>query len=78
MEKILLDYGQTQVEAVFDGAKSVTYLEPADQPAIADIKAAFYQEAVVRPVGSGRKVLRDGDTIITAATGLQDGLLLEG
>ena len=52
MEKILLDYGQTQVEAVFDGAKSVTYLEPADQPAIADIKAAFYQEAVVRPVGS--------------------------
>ena len=33
---------------------------------------------VVRPVGSGRKVLRDGDTIITAATGLQDGLLLEG
>lgn len=33
---------------------------------------------VVRPVGSGRKLLRDGDTIITAATGLQDGLLLEG
>lgn len=36
------------------------------------------QYYVVRPVGSGRKVLRDGDTIITAATGLQDGLLLEG
>ena len=33
---------------------------------------------VVRPVGSGRKLLRDGDTIITAAIGLQDGLLLEG
>lgn len=33
---------------------------------------------VVRPVGSGRKVLRDGDSVITAATGLQDGLLLEG
>ena len=33
---------------------------------------------VVRPLGSGRKLLRDGDTIITAATGLQDGLLLEG
>ena len=35
------------------------------------------QYYVVRPVGSGRKVLRDGDTVITAATGLQDGLLLE-
>ena len=33
---------------------------------------------VVRPVGSGRKVLRAGDTIITRATGLQDGLRLEG
>ena len=32
---------------------------------------------VVHPVGTGRKVLRDGDTIITQATGLQDGLLLE-
>lgn len=32
---------------------------------------------VVRPVGAGRKVLRDGDTIITEGTGLQDGLLLE-
>lgn len=35
------------------------------------------QYYVVRPVGSGRKVLRDGDSVITAATGLQDGLLLE-
>ena len=33
---------------------------------------------VVRPLGSGRKVLRDGDTIITQGTGLQDGLRLEG
>lgn len=33
---------------------------------------------VVRPVGAGRKVLRDGDTVITEATGLLDGLLLEG
>lgn len=33
---------------------------------------------VVRPIGSGRKVLRDGDTIITQGTGLQDGLRLEG
>ena len=33
---------------------------------------------VVRPVGTGRKVLRAGDRIITAATGLQDGMLLEG
>lgn len=32
---------------------------------------------VVRPVGTGRKVLRDGDTIIVEGTGLQDGLLLE-
>lgn len=35
------------------------------------------QYYVVRPVGSGRKVLRDGDSVITAAIGLQDGLLLE-
>ncbi len=33
---------------------------------------------VVRPVGAGRKVLRDGDTIIIEGTGLQDGLRLEG
>ncbi len=33
---------------------------------------------VVRPVGSGRKVLRAGDTVITHGTGLQDGLLIEG
>lgn len=32
---------------------------------------------VVRPVGTGRKVLRAGDEIITRAVGLQDGLLLE-
>lgn len=31
---------------------------------------------VVRPVGSGRKVLRAGDTVIVEGTGLQDGLLL--
>lgn len=28
MEKILLGYGPLQVEAAFDGAKSVTCLEP--------------------------------------------------
>ena len=33
---------------------------------------------VVRPVGSSRKLLRAGDTVITYGTGLQDGLLLEG
>ena len=33
---------------------------------------------VIRPVGSGRKVLRDGDAIIIHGTGLQDGLRLEG
>ena len=33
---------------------------------------------VVRPVGSGYKALRDGDTIITHGTGLQNGLRLEG
>jgi len=33
---------------------------------------------VVRAVGSGRKLLRDGDTIVTHGTGLQDGLRLEG
>lgn len=32
---------------------------------------------VVHPVGTGRKILRAGDKIITQATGLQDGLLLE-
>ena len=32
---------------------------------------------VVRPVGAGRKVLRDGDTILIGGTGLQDGLRLE-
>ena len=32
---------------------------------------------VVRPVGTGRKILRAGDKIVTQATGLQDGLLLE-
>ena len=32
---------------------------------------------VVRPVGTGKKVLRDGDIIITQATGLTDGLPLE-
>lgn len=33
---------------------------------------------VVEPVGSGRKILRAGDTVITHGTGLQDGMLLEG
>ena len=33
---------------------------------------------VVRPLGSGRKILRAGDSVITQGTGLQDGLLLEG
>lgn len=33
---------------------------------------------VTRPVGTGRKVLRAGDAVITHGTGLQDGLLLEG
>lgn len=33
---------------------------------------------VVRPVGTGYKVLRDGDAIVTHGTGLQDGLRLEG
>lgn len=33
---------------------------------------------VVRPMGTGRKVLRAGDAVITQGTGLQDGLLLEG
>ena len=33
---------------------------------------------VVHPVGTGRKVLRSGDTIIVEGTGLQDGLLIEG
>ncbi len=33
---------------------------------------------VVRPVGSGPKILRAGDSIIIHATGLQEGLLLEG
>ena len=32
---------------------------------------------VVRPVSSGSKFLRPGDTIITQATGLQDGLQME-
>lgn len=51
MEKILLGYGQSQVEAVIDGAKSVTYLEPIEAPAIADVKEAFYEAAVRHPVG---------------------------
>lgn len=33
---------------------------------------------VVRPIGTGYKVLRDGDTVITQGTGLQNGLRLEG
>lgn len=33
---------------------------------------------VVRPIGTGHKVLRDGDTVITHGTGLQNGLRLEG
>lgn len=33
---------------------------------------------VTRPVGTGRKVLRAGDAVITHGTGLTDGLLLEG
>ena len=33
---------------------------------------------VVRPIGTGYKVLRDGDTVITHGTGLQNGLRLEG
>ena len=33
---------------------------------------------VVRPMGTGRKILRGGDVVITEGTGLQDGLLIEG
>lgn len=33
---------------------------------------------VTRPLGSGRKILRAGDAVITQGTGLTDGLLLEG
>ncbi len=51
LEKILLGYGPLQVEAAFDGAKSVTCLEPAAEPAIENGKAAFY-EAVRHPVDS--------------------------
>ena len=32
---------------------------------------------VVEPVGSGRKILRAGDTVIIHGTGLRDGMLLE-
>ena len=32
---------------------------------------------VVRSLGTGQHMLRAGDTIITEATGLQDGLLLK-
>ena len=51
MEKILLGYGPTQVKVAFDGAKSVTYLEPAAEPAIEDVKTAFYDAAVLHPTG---------------------------
>lgn len=33
---------------------------------------------VTRPLGSGRKILRAGDAVITQGTGLTDGLLIEG
>lgn len=33
---------------------------------------------VIRPLGTGRKILRAGDAVITRGTGLQDGLLIEG
>lgn len=51
MEKILLGYGPSQVKVAFDGAKSVTYLEPAAEPAIEDVKTAFYDAAVLHPTG---------------------------
>ena len=39
----------------------------------------FMEEAGLhQPVGTGRKILRDGDTILTEGAGLQDGLRLEG
>ena len=51
MEKILLGYGPLQVEAAFDGAKSVTCLEPAAEPAIEKWEGCVY-EAVRHPVDS--------------------------
>lgn len=45
------------------------------QIAVVHEDADYY---VVRPIGTGYKVLRDGDTVITQGTGLQNGLRLEG
>lgn len=45
------------------------------QVAVVHEDADYY---VVRPIGTSYKVLRDGDTIITHGTGLQNGLRLEG
>lgn len=45
------------------------------QVAVVHEDADYY---VVRPIGTSHKVLRDGDTVITQGTGLQNGLRLEG
>lgn len=50
MEKFWLGYGSSQVEAAFDGAKSVRCLEPAAQPAIEDVREAFHA-AAHSPIG---------------------------
>ena len=49
-EKFWLGYGSSQVEAAFDGAKSVRCLEPAAQPAIEDVREAFHA-AAHSPIG---------------------------
>ena len=50
LEKFWLGYGSSQVEAAFDGAKSVRCLEPAAQPAIEDVREAFHA-AAHSPIG---------------------------
>ena len=50
MEKFWLGYGSSQVEAAFDGAKSVRCLEPAAQPTIEDVREAFHA-AAHSPIG---------------------------
>lgn len=62
------------------GARTVVYALvngriESREVAVVHEDADFY---VVRPIGAGSKVLRDGDAVITHGTGLQNGLRLEG
>ena len=80
LEDVVDSGGDSSGEPQIVGTRTVVYAlvngrVESREVAVVHEDADFY---VVRPIGTGYKVLRDGDAVITQGTGLQNGLRLEG